>query len=153
MRLKTNRKWDLLTSLVGVTVMLLWLHAFTAGRAAAVTGENLANSSDSSYFFDRRNKVLLYGVAPGQVVTVYGVDGSDTPVFNDQGAPSGQFAGDYLGPQDGKPLEVYIPLSPATEGPTARQSRFFLWSGDRGWRLLAALAPVESFPDTHVYAQ
>ena len=102
-------------------------------------------------FFDQRNKVLIGGLAPGQVVSVYGVDGSDTPVFDAQGQPSGRHAGDYLGPNDGKLLEIYIPLSPVAEGPHARVSRLFLWTPEAGWRLLASLAPLESFPDTWVW--
>jgi len=151
--MKRNQVWALPMSGFVLAVLLLTLLLLPAGQAVASRDDKPARPSETAFFFDRRHKVLILGVLPGQVVSVYGVDGSDTPVFNTQGVPSGQFAGDYLGPQDGKPLEIYIPLSPLAEGPTARQSRFFLWSANGGWQLLASIAPVESFPDTYVYVR
>lgn len=151
--MKKNQVWELPISGFVVAVLLLTLLLLPGGHAVASRDDKMTRSSEMAFFFDRRHKILILGVLPGQVVSVYGVDGSDTPVFNNQGVPNGQFAGDYLGPQDGKPLEIYIPLSSLAEGPTARQSRFFLWSADGGWQLLASIAPVQSFPDTYVYVK
>jgi hypothetical protein len=132
-------------------VALVGAFVFVSLQPAMASGRSLPqNETQTTYFFDRRNKVLIHGVLPNQVVSVYGVDGSDTPEFSTEGVPNGQPAGDYLGPLDGKPLEIYIPLSPVAEGLHARQSRLFLWSAETGWQLIAALAPLESFPDTEV---
>ena len=131
--------------LVGVFALLSLQPVIAADR------KTMQNENLPAFFFEKRNKVLIHGVLPDQVVSVYGVDGSDTPLYNNEGVPNGQHAGDYLGPLDGKPLEIYIPLSPFAEGPHARQSRLFLWSGDTGWQLIAALAPLGSFPDTEVW--
>lgn len=133
-----------------VVFSILVSSVFPVFVATAAEAPGAAERTESAYFFEKRNKVLLVGVLPGQVVSVFGVDGTDTPVYDSRGVPNGQHAGDYLGPVDGKPLEIYIPLSPVAEGPHARVTRLFLWSGEQGWELLASLTPLESFPDTQV---
>jgi hypothetical protein len=140
-------------AMVGVVLGLI---AVAGGLAASpiAAGTN-AGSVDrpAAYSFDRLHKVLILGLVPSQVVTVYGVDGSDTPTFNAQGEPSGQRAGVYVQSPDGKPMEIYVPWSSVAAGPAARQSRFFLWSGDKGWKLIGAVTPLEAWPDTQIAVQ
>ena len=106
-----------------------------------------------AYTFDRLHKVLILGLAPSQVIVVYGVDGTDTPTFDANGEPSGQRAGVYVQSPDGKPMEIYVPWSSVASGPAARQSRFFLWSGDNGWKLIGVVTPLEAWPDTQISVQ
>ncbi len=142
----------LMTCLAVLVLLGMFAWAVRGVALAADMWPGTVGSNDA-YFFDKRNKVLIHGTLPGQIITVYGVDGSETPIFDTQGRPSGQHAGDYLAPTDGKLLEIYIPLSPVVEGPHARVSRLFLWSPNDGWTLIASLAPLESFPDTHVWVR
>ena len=138
---------------------MLWAMLVFAVVAALVAGSAAASSDvrtvarPTAYTFDRLHKVLILGLAPGQVVTVYGVDGTETPTFNSLGEPSGQRAGVNVKSTDGKPMEIYVPWSSVAAGPTARQSRFFLWSADRGWKLIGAVTPLEAWPDTQISAQ
>jgi hypothetical protein len=133
--------------------------ALVALASGLIVGSAAASSSvrtaapPSSYTFDRLHKVLILGLAPGQIITVYGVDGSETPTFTSLGEPSGQRAGVYIQSSDGKPMEIYVPWSSVAAGPAARQSRFFLWSADQGWKLIGAVTPLEAWPDTQILAQ
>jgi hypothetical protein len=145
MRSKRTILWGILALVaVGCTVV--------AGPAAASTGVRTV-ARPTAYTFDRLHKVLILGLAPGQVVTVYGVDGTETPTFTSLGEPSGQRAGVYVQSPDGKPMEIYVPWSSVAAGPAARQSRFFLWSADQGWKLIGAVTPLEAWPDTQIWAQ
>jgi len=140
-------------------MMLWWILALVAMACSLVAGSAAASSGvrtvarPAAYTFDRLHKVLILGLAPDQVVTVYGVDGTETPTFTSQGEPSGQRAGVYVQSPDGKPMEIYVPWSSVAAGPAARQSRFFLWSADKGWKLIGAVTPLEAWPDTQIWVQ
>jgi hypothetical protein len=138
-----------------VTWVVLILIAGGLGAASPTAASMDVRSVDrpAAFTFDRLHKVLIFGLVPNQVVTVYGVDGSDTPTFSALGEPSGQRAGVYVQSPDGKPMEIYVPWSSVAAGPAARQSRFFLWSGDKGWKLIGAVTPLEAWPDTLIAVQ
>ncbi len=135
-----------------VVALIAVCGGIAAGPAVASTGVRSVDRP-VSYTFDRLHKVLILGLVPNQAVVVYGVDGTETPTFDAQGEPSGQRAGVYTQSPDGKPMEIYVPWSSVASGPAARQSRFFLWSADEGWKLIGAVTPLEAWPDTQIVVQ
>ena len=93
------------------------------------------------------NKVLFSAVAPSQVVAQYIVEGTNMPLFKDNGEPSGVFAGSKPGSLDGKPLEFYAPVSDTSQGAAAKVSNFFLWTEKDGWTLLDSVSATPSIVD------
>lgn len=73
--MKKNQVWDLPISGFVVAVLLLTLLLLPGGHAVASRDDKVTRSSEMAFFFDRRHKILILGVLPGQVVSVYGVDG------------------------------------------------------------------------------
>ena len=96
------------------------------------------------------NKILFSALAPGQIVSQYIVEGTDTPMWDDMGNPSGQFAGSQTVPADGKPLEFFAPTSDTTEGPAVKVSYFYTWSENGGWDPLNAVIASPSSTDTEL---
>ena len=96
----------------------------------------------------RDNKILFSALGAGQVVSQYIVEGTDTPMWDDMGQPSGLYAGSQTAPLDGKPLEFFAPTSDVTEGPAAKVSDFYTWSEADGWKLLRSVVATPSSMDT-----
>ena len=93
------------------------------------------------------NKVLFASLAPGQVVSQYILEGSDTPTWNDMGEPYGLLAGSQMASADGKPVEFFAPVSDTTEGSAAKVNNFFTWSETDGWQLLDSVIAIPSKVD------
>ena len=96
------------------------------------------------------NKILISSVAPGQLVTQYIVDGTDTPMWDDFGNPSGLEAGSQAMPLDGKALEFWAPTSDVAEGPAAKVSYFFTWSETSGYTLVRSVIASPSSGDSEL---
>ena len=96
------------------------------------------------------NKILISGLAAGQVVSQYIVEGTDTATWNDMGEPNGMYAGSQTAPLDGKPREFFAPTSGTTEGPGVKVSNFFAWSETGGWELLSSVIASPSSSDTEL---
>lgn len=81
-------------------------------------------------------KLLLPAVSADTVISLYIVEGSETPTWTAEGLPNGTFAGFQAGLGDGKPMEVFVPVSDTTSGPKAKVSNIFSWTGAEGFKLL-----------------
>lgn len=90
------------------------------------------------------NKVLFTSLAPGQVVSQYILEGSDTSAWNEMGEPNGLLAGSQIALADGKPIQFFAPVSDATEGSAAKVNNFFTWSEAEGWQLLDSVIATPS---------
>ena len=89
------------------------------------------------------NKILISGLAAGQVMDQYIVEGSDSVTFSDMGTPNGNYAGSQTAPANGEALTWYAPVSGVT-------SNFFLWSEAGGWELWYSTSPSPSSTDTEL---
>jgi hypothetical protein len=94
------------------------------------------------------NKILVSGQPAGQTVSHYIVEGTDTPMWDDFGAPNGLYAGSQLASADGEPMEFFAPTSDTTEGPGVKVSNFFSWSETGGYELLSSVIASPSSSDT-----
>jgi hypothetical protein len=96
------------------------------------------------------NKILVSGQPAGQTVSQYIVEGTDTPMWDDFGAPNGLYAGSQIASADGKPMEFFAPTSDTTEGPGVKVSNFFSWSEMDGYELLSSVIASPSSSDTEL---
>ena len=94
------------------------------------------------------NKILIVDAPPGEVVSHFIVEGSDSTLWTDSGEPNGLLAGTLTATADGKPLEFFVPVSDTTEGEHVKVNNFFAWTEAGGWRLLDSVIATPSSGDT-----
>ena len=98
-----------------------------------------------------KNKGVLIGLPPGTIIAHFVVKGKNTPVFDENGKPNGEFQGDIVGPADGKPAEVSLAVSNTDDPATAAQNRLFIWTEEGGYELLSTLTVLNQFPETKIW--
>ena len=96
------------------------------------------------------NKILVSGQPAGQMVSQFIVEGTDTPMWDDWGNPSGQLAGSQIAPADGKALEFFAQTSQASEGSAAKVNYFYTWSESNGYQLLRTVVASPASGDSEL---
>jgi len=97
---------------------------------------------------EEQAETKLIGIPAGTIIMHFTVDGKDTPLYDENGTPSGIKYGDIVGPADGKPVPVALIVSDTDDPATAQQNRLFVWSEQEGYELLASLTVFNRGPET-----
>jgi len=84
-------------------------------------------------------KVLIPSATADTIVSLYIVDGSESPALTSWGTPNGTFAGAQRGTGDGKSMEVFVPVSAESSGPKALVSNILQWTETGGFSLLDSI--------------